>query len=309
MSDAPVDGKLWVSYALSISGGIILSLVLIFETLQVLSTLGQSIFQEIDLSSSRKIFISLYLFFGLSSTASTFLGEYLLWRNRTKAAILTNIMAVALAIATYFIPSIYRFSVPDILTIATTVSICLISAGIPLKLITPKAKKTAETTAPLLRSIEITMVSVFSALYAAFIILPLRIPSPTGGYTHFGDFVVFVAALLFGPKTGGLTGIMGAAMADLYAGYPQWYVSILAHGLEGFIPGLAKGKSVMLQVISCVIGGFLMASTYFIVNVFIKGVPLAIVSYMRDLIIQAGASVVLGVLVAKTIKEILPGLR
>jgi len=309
VSDAPSDGKLRVSYALSISGGIILSLVLIFETLQVLSTIGQSIFQEIDLSSSRKIFISLYLFFGLSGATSTFLGEYLMWRDRTKAAILTNAMAVALAIATYFIPSIYKFSVPDILTIATAVSVCLISAGILLKLTAPKAKETAETAPPLLRSIEITTVAIFSALYAAFIILPLRIPSPTGGYTHFGDFVVFVAALLFGPNTGGLTGIMGAVLADLYAGYPQWYVSILAHGLEGVIPGLAKDKSVMLQVISCVIGGLLMASTYFIVNVFIKGFPLAIVSYMRDLIIQAGASVILGVLVANTIKEILPGLK
>ena len=30
----------------------------------------------------------------------------------------------------------------------------------------------------------------------------LVIPSPTGGYTHIGDFVVFAAALLFGYKVG-----------------------------------------------------------------------------------------------------------
>ena len=103
--------------------------------------------------------------------------------------------------------------------------------------------------------------------------------------------------------------MVGAVAADLYAGYPRWYVSILAHGLEGLIPGLAKGKSIPLQVISCVVGGFIMASTYFIVNVFIKGYPLAIVSYLRDLLIQAGVSVVLGVFIANTVKEILPRLR
>jgi len=309
MSDTSVDGNLRVSYALSISGGVLLSLVIIFESLNLLSALGQSIFQGINLDDTMKIFISFYLFLGLSGAALTILGEYLLWRGRAKAAIFSNAIGVVLALVTHVIPSIYGFSIPSILTIATAVSICLILIGTLLSLTTPKATRVVKAKAPLLRSIEIATVSVFSALYAAFIIFPLRIPSPTGGYTHFGDFVVFLAALLFGSRTGGLTGMVGAVAADLYAGYPRWYVSILAHGLEGLIPGLAKGKSIPLQVISCVVGGFIMASTYFIVNVFIKGYPLAIVSYLRDLIIQAGVSVVLGVFIANTVKEILPRLR
>lgn len=309
MSDASADGKLRVSYALSISGGVLLSLVLIFESLHILSALGQSIFQGITLDSSMKIFMSLYLFFGLSGATLTVLGKYLLWRGRAKTAIFTDAMAVVLALVTYVIPSTYGFSVPSILTLATAVSICLILVGILLSLTALKARRVVRAKAPLLRSIEVATVAVFSALYAAFIIFPVRIPSPTGGYTHFGDFVVFLAALLFGSRAGGLTGMVGAVAADLYAGYPRWYVSILAHGLEGLIPGLARGKSIALQVISCVVGGFLMASTYFIVNVFIKGFPLAIVSYLRDLFIQAGVSVVLGVFIANIVKEILPRLR
>jgi len=309
MSDASADGNLRVSCALSISGGVLLSLVIVFESLNLLSALGQSIFQGINLDDSMKIFISFYLFLGLSGAALTFLGEYLLWRGRAKAAVFSNAMGMILALVTHVIPSTYGFSIPSILTIATAVSICLILVGTLLSLTALKATRAMKAKAPLLRSIEIATVSVFSALYAAFIIFPIRIPSPTGGYTHFGDFVVFLAALLFGSRTGGLTGMVGAVAADLYAGYPRWYVSILAHGLEGLIPGLAKGKSIALQVISCVVGGFLMASTYFIVNVFIKGYPLAIVSYLRDLLIQAGVSVVLGVFIANTVKEILPRLR
>ena len=43
---------------------------------------------------------------------------------------------------------------------------------------------------------EVALTAVLSAAYAAAILL-LVIPSPTGGYTHIGDFVVFAAALFF----------------------------------------------------------------------------------------------------------------
>ena len=62
---------------------------------------------------------------------------------------------------------------------------------------------------------EAAVVAVLSAAYAALIIV-LKFPSPTGGYTHIGDLVVFVAALLFG-----LVGIVGAVAADFYVGYER----------------------------------------------------------------------------------------
>jgi len=56
---------------------------------------------------------------------------------------------------------------------------------------------------------EIALTAVLSATYAAAILLMI-IPSPTGGYTHIGDFVVFVSGLLFGYRVGGLVGIIGS---------------------------------------------------------------------------------------------------
>jgi len=137
----------------------------------------------------------------------------------------------------------------------------------------------------------------------------ITIPSPTGGYTHIGDVVVFTAALLFGPRVGGLVGILGAVVADLYTGYSRWFISILAHGLEGFIAGFAKGKPLLLQVVACVIGGVVMASVYFIVNIFIKGLPLAIISYARDLFAQAGVSIAVAIVLTKIIKRMLPQIQ
>jgi len=132
------------------------------------------------------------------------------------------------------------------------------------------------------------------------------IPSPAGGYLHFGDAVVFMSALLFGYKVGGLTGIVGAVLADLYLAYPRWYISILVHGLEGFIPGLTRRKPAHLQIVAYVVGGFLMASTYFFINVFIRGYPVAALSFIQDLIGRAGISIIVGVIVATIVKGILP---
>ncbi|MGD8545766.1 MAG: ECF transporter S component [Candidatus Bathyarchaeota archaeon] len=155
---------------------------------------------------------------------------------------------------------------------------------------------------------EIALTAVLSATYAAAIML-IIIPSPTGGYTHIGDFVVFVSALLFGHRVGGSVGLIGALAVDLFTGYPRWFVSIPAHWLEGFIPGLMKNKPFVMQIFGCMVGGFLMATTYFLVNICIKGIALAVISYARDLFIQAGLSIVVALIVVKAVKRFLPQLN
>jgi uncharacterized membrane protein len=100
---------------------------------------------------------------------------------------------------------------------------------------------------------EIAVTAVLSAAYAAAILLVV-IPSPTGGYTHVGDFMVFVAALLFGARVGGFVGIIGSVSVDLFTGYPRWFVSIPAHFLEGLVPGFTKNKPFAIQILSCIVG-------------------------------------------------------
>ena len=153
---------------------------------------------------------------------------------------------------------------------------------------------------PYLKTLDITRVALFSAMTAALTVLTGGVfPSPTGGYTHVGDTVIFFASLIFGSRIGGLVGILGAFGADMYLAYPRWYVSIPAHGLEGLVAGLGKGKPIYWQILFCILGGFLMATTYFYVNVFIKGYAIAIISYMRDLFGQAAVSIALGVTCTK----------
>jgi len=136
----------------------------------------------------------------------------------------------------------------------------------------------------------------------------MMLPSPTGGYTHIGDTVIYVAALLFGCKVGGLVGVIGPVVADLLVGYPRWFVTVLAHGSQGFIAGMGRKRSTVVQVVLLAVSGLVMATTYFFVNVFIKGYPIAVASFLRDLFGQALVSLILGLVLAKGAEKALPTL-
>jgi len=161
----------------------------------------------------------------------------------------------------------------------------------------------------LLTPVDIAFVAVFSALTAVITgSTGMVLPSPTGGYTNVGDTVIFIAALLFGSKVGGLVGVIGPVVADLFVGYPRWFVTVLAHGSEGFIAGLGKGRNILMQITILLVSGFVIVTTYFIVNVFTKGYPLAVISYMRDFFGQALVSIVLGLVLTKAVEKVLPNL-
>ncbi|MGB9623194.1 MAG: hypothetical protein ACPL07_05035, partial [Candidatus Bathyarchaeia archaeon] len=92
-------------------------------------------------------------------------------------------------------------------------------------------------------------------------------------------------------------------------GYPRWFVTIIAHGPQGFLSGLGRGRSIVLQVSLLLLSGFIMSSVYFIVNVYIKGFPLAIISFIRDFFGQSLVSMVIAIVLAKGIEKALPNLR
>jgi uncharacterized membrane protein len=275
-----------------------------FEAAYVLYLSGHSFFEEFRLASEVKMFLSLCIFLGLTAATLAFVSAYFQWKGFTRLGGFSGACASVLALFNVMVPFVYGFEVYQIFAVGTVLGVCLTAAGVELA----GSVLGARWRGPLLTSREVAVVAVLSAVYAALIIV-LKVPSPTGGYTHVGDLVVFAAALLFGYKVSGLVGVVGAVAADFYVGYERWFVSILAHGLEGLIPGFTKGKSIVVQAAACVVGGFLMATTYFIINVFIKGYPAAIISYVRDLFVQAGISIVVGLAVVKAVRRAIPQLQ
>ena len=85
-------------------------------------------------------------------------------------------------------------------------------------------------------------------------------------------------------------------------------MTVLAHGTQGFVAGLGKGRNTVTQVVLLAFSGFVMSTTYFFVNIFIKGYPVAIISYARDLFGQSLVSIILGLLLTKAVEKSLPSL-
>lgn len=152
------------------------------------------------------------------------------------------------------------------------------------------------------KSIFIALVSLFSAMSAVLIFL-IRVPSPTGGYTHIGDSIIYIAAVLFGPLVGLSVGVIGPVVADFLVGYPRWYVTVVAHGLQGFVAGLSKEMSFTYKVLLMFVAGLLMSFTYFLVNIYIKGFAPALASLIRDVFGQTLVSVIVATPVVKALEN------
>ena len=273
-----------------------------FNMVHILHELGvDSIFTKINLNDEAKIYISLHLTISSISFGLLAFGVIFVWKGLTCQSGLLAALGGIFQMSFLISAHISGFALPFIGISASALGIIFsLSAAIG-----GFSNSSAQTfRARFMSPYEIAASSVFSALTAVItIITGALVPSPTGGYTHIGDMVIFVAALLLGSKIGGITGIVGSVVADFWLAYPRWYVSIPAHGLEGIIAGFGKNRSVVVQVGLCAFAGFVMASTYFFVNMFIKGYPLAIISFARDFFGQAGISLILAVFINKSVQK------
>lgn len=202
-----------------------------FNLVHILHEVGvDSIFAEIDLSDEAKIHISLHLTIASISFGLLASGFIFVWKGLTGRAGFLAAFGGILQMSFLIFAHVYGLALPFIGVSASALGI-VFSLSAAMGGFSCSSAQTFR--ARFMSPCEIAATSVFSALAAVItIITGALVPSPTGGYTHIGDMIVFVAALLLGSKIGGFTGIVGSVVADFWLAYPRWYVSILAHGLE-----------------------------------------------------------------------------
>ncbi len=153
-----------------------------------------------NLTDPMKMFISLNLFIGLPTFTMTLASSYLILRRRPKTSVIAGVAGILLAALGFATPFFYGIEPQASSMLTTAVGIVFMALGIGLGLTIPQM---VEQRRPLLGSIEVATVATLSAVYATIIVLTGQaFPSPTGGYLHLGNFVVFVAALTFGWKVG-----------------------------------------------------------------------------------------------------------
>jgi uncharacterized membrane protein len=94
-----------------------------------------------------------------------------------------------------------------------------------------------------------TKAMVINALFIAltliatmFINVKLPIMS-NGGLIHLGNVPLFIAAILYGKKTGAIAGAFGMGFFDLISGYAAWApFTFIIVGAMGFVVGLISEK-------------------------------------------------------------------
>ena len=112
----------------------------------------------------------------------------------------------------------------------------------------------------------IAVIAVMIAITTVFT-LAVRVPVPaTNGYVNLSDVAIYFTAFAFGPWVGLIAGGVGAALADLLGGYAQFaLLTLLAHGLEGFVAGwLGRDRQFIGMVVAWLSGAVVMCALYLI---------------------------------------------
>ena len=140
---------------------------------------------------------------------------------------------------------------------------------------------------------------------ATFIV---QIPNPaTKGYINFGDIMIFVSALTFGPVVGGFAGSVGSAISDIAGGFGLFAPFTFAiKGVEGLIAGVITNRSSLIRDgLAVVLAGLEMVVGYFVTEVYLYGVPSALTEVPGN-ISQIVVGGLIGIPVAVVLRKRLP---
>ena len=121
------------------------------------------------------------------------------------------------------------------------------------------------------RQLVITAMSIALVLVATmFINIKLPIAS-SGGLIHMGTAMLFLIAILFGPRTALIAGAIGMGLFDLISGWTLWApFTIVARGLQGYIVGRIawssryKGDNPGLNIFAMIVSAPVMLAVYYV---------------------------------------------
>jgi uncharacterized membrane protein len=149
---------------------------------------------------------------------------------------------------------------------------------------------------------ELTLTGLFVALVTvATMVIQVPVPA-TGGFINVGDTMIFVAALVGGPKVGLLAGGIGSALADVFSGYAMWAPwTLVIKGLEGLLAAVLAYRAFRMRgalsggtLVGLGIAALWMVLGYLIAGGVIAGFAPALTEVPGNLI-QGFGSVVLAV--------------
>ena len=117
---------------------------------------------------------------------------------------------------------------------------------------------------------------VLTAILATLVLVStlfinIKLPIGQGGLIHLGTSMLFITAILFGPKKGALAGAIGMGLFDVLGGWLIWApITIVARALQGFIVGKIawsmgrRGDNIGLNILAAVVSMPVMMAVYYV---------------------------------------------
>lgn len=146
-------------------------------------------------------------------------------------------------------------------------------------------------------------------VFTSFVKFTLPISS-SGGLIHMGNVMVFVAAIVFGPKRGFIASAFGMALFDITSGWASYaFITFIGKGAMAYIAGSfsymanKQGKSILYNSIGILVGGIVMIAVYYIGEIFMLGSVIAPIANIPGNITQIVIGFLLGMPLASILKR------
>lgn len=157
---------------------------------------------------------------------------------------------------------------------------------------------------------EKTKSMVLTALMATMVFVAtycIRIPNPaTGGYSHMGDCMIFLAVLILGRGYGSAAAALGGALSDLLAGAAVWILpTLVIKYIMAFIMGTIikdSRESRGRQIFGAVAGGLFQIAAYTGTKIALLGMGPAVAS-TPNICIQTAVGIVLFVILSAVLPK------
>lgn len=122
------------------------------------------------------------------------------------------------------------------------------------------------------KTFDLVITAILAALvFVATMFINLKLPIGQGGLIHLGTSMLFISAILFGPKKGALAGAIGMGLFDIVGGWLIWApTTIISRALQGFIVGKTawskghKGDNLGLNILGAVVSMPVMIAVYYV---------------------------------------------
>ena len=155
------------------------------------------------------------------------------------------------------------------------------------------------------KSLAITAICLV-LVYVFTAVVNIRLPfAPNGGLVHLGNVPLFVAAILFGKRTGMIAGGIGMGLFDLLSGWTLWApFTLVIVGCMGFVVGAIteKRKNMGFIVLALIAACAIKIVGYYFAEVVIYGNWVVPFTSIPGNLLQIGVAAVITLIIIKPLQ-------